>query len=64
MIDRFEGDYAVVQYRGKMLNLPRVFFPSDTREGALIDVIVLVDDRRTEDLINKAEEAMVGVWED
>lgn len=41
IIDRFEGDYAVVEFDGRlMVDIPKEQLPTDAKEG---DVIVLVD---------------------
>ena len=40
IIDRFEGDYAVVEItKGKMVNMPKVLVP-DAKEGDVIKIIV------------------------
>lgn len=63
VIDRFEGDYAVIGYRGNMLNLPKVFLPVDIREGDVVDIIITVDKQVTEELRNETEKNMADVWE-
>lgn len=41
IIDRFEGDYAVVEFEGKeMKNVPKNELPVEIKEG---DVIVLIN---------------------
>ncbi len=38
IIDRFEGDFAVVQLQsGKMCNIPKILIP-DANEGDVIDI--------------------------
>lgn len=40
IIDRFEGEYAVVEItKGKMVNMPKVLVP-DAKEGDVIKIIV------------------------
>lgn len=40
IIDRFEGDYAVVEIeKGKLVNMPKVLVP-DAKEGDVIKIIV------------------------
>ena len=40
IIDRFEGEYAVVEItKGKMVNMPKVLVPDD-KEGDTIKIIV------------------------
>ena len=44
IIDRFEGDYAVVELEvGKSVNIPKILIP-DAKEG---DVIKIIIDRDT-----------------
>ena len=40
IIDRFEGDYAVVEFDKKMIDIPRKQVSPEAKEG---DVIVLVN---------------------
>lgn len=40
IIDRFEGEYAVVEIeKGKLINIPRILVP-DAKEGDTIKIIV------------------------
>lgn len=40
IIDRFEGNYAVVEIeKGKLVNMPRILVP-DAKEGDVIKIIV------------------------
>jgi len=44
IIDRFEGDYAVVELADRtFVNIPRKAVPPDAREGSVIDVTVDAD---------------------
>jgi len=63
IVDRFEGDYAVVEYFDKVLNIPRVFLPAETQEGAVLDVIIMLDDNETGKLKSEIKELMNDVWE-
>ena len=44
IIDRFEGDYAVVEYSGEneteTMEIPRELVPDDAKEGAILKLIV------------------------
>jgi len=46
VIDRFEGQWAVIEYGRETFNLPRKMLPSDAREGDLLNINISVD--RTE----------------
>ena len=63
IVDRFEGDYAVIEYLDKVLNLPKVFLPAETQEGAVLDVIIMLDDNETGKLKSEIKELMNDVWE-
>lgn len=43
VIDRFEGDWAVIEYQRKTFNLPRGLIPPEAVEGDVITVSVAVD---------------------
>lgn len=47
IIDRLEGEYAIVELPDKTLvNIPRTALPSNAKEGSVISVIV--DNKNTE----------------
>jgi hypothetical protein len=63
IVDRFEGDYAVIEYFDKVLNLPKVFLPMEVREGDVLDVIILLDDTETDKVKSEIKKLMDDVWE-
>ncbi len=51
-IDRFENDIAVVETEnGDILNIPKLLFPSDAKEGSIVHITV--DESETE--VRRAE---------
>ncbi len=40
IIDRFEGEFAVVEAIGKTYNIPKDLLPSDAKEGSVIEISV------------------------
>ena len=40
IIDRFEGDFAVVECDGRCFNLPEYALPKDACEGDVVEVMV------------------------
>lgn len=51
IIDRFEGDYAVVEDGDKMINIRREFIEDGAREGdvlALLDTFYMIDKAATD----------------
>ena len=63
IIDRFEGDYAVIEYFDKVLNLPKVFLPMEVHEGDVLDVIIMLDDAETDKMKSEIKKLMDDVWE-
>ena len=48
IIDRFEGDYAVIESGDRQtFNLPRILMPTAT-EGDVISITVAVDEKETQ----------------
>lgn len=47
IIDRFEGDWAVIEDGSKTFNIPRMLVPKGAREGDIIVVQVTVDREAT-----------------
>ncbi len=55
IIDRFEGDYAVVELGAKQfVNLPRALVPADAKEGDTLEIKKIETDRKEkiENLMN------------
>jgi phage terminase large subunit-like protein len=63
IVDRFEGDYAVIEYCNQVLNLPKVFLPAETHEGDVLDIVVLLDDNETGKMKAEIKKLMEEVWE-
>lgn len=47
IIDRFEGDIAVVEYKGKKYDIPRAWLPVGAKEGDVLVVTLVVDEEAT-----------------
>jgi hypothetical protein len=63
IIDRFEGEYAIVEYYDKLLSLPKVFLPEEAREGDVLDILITLDDSETHKLKKEIKKLMDDVWE-
>lgn len=63
IIDRFEGNFAVVELEDKrMINMPRELVPEEAKEGDIL--VIQISLEKTEDLKRKIEEEEVeGLWE-
>ncbi len=47
IIDRFEGDFAVVETGAGMVNLPKADLPADAKEGDVLTISI--DNSKTAD---------------
>jgi len=62
IIDRFEGDFAIVEMPDKtMKTLPKSLFPN-AKEGSVIKIEI--DEAETEKRKNVIEKLMDEVWDD
>jgi hypothetical protein len=67
IIDRFEGDIAVVEINGKTQDFPKPIFPKEAKVGDVVIIDgnkVTIDKKTTEKLREEIEELMNEVWED
>ncbi|MDF1511192.1 DUF3006 domain-containing protein [Robertmurraya sp. DFI.2.37] len=64
IIDRFEGEFAVVEIDGKTIDFPKSIFPKEADVGNVVIIEVKVDKKETEKLRREIEELMNEVWED
>jgi hypothetical protein len=47
IIDRFEGEIVVVEYKEKFYDIPRAWLPEGTKEGDVVVVTLVVDEEAT-----------------
>lgn len=67
IIDRFEGEIAVVEVDGRTKDYPKAIFPKDAVAGDVVEIEndqVRVMKTETEKLRKEIEELMNEVWED
>ena len=38
IIERFEGEYAIIEYSGKFFEVPKVLLPKDSQEGDQVHI--------------------------
>ena len=55
IIDRFEGDLAIIEYEGKTFNLPRALLPKETKEGDILRLSIEIDHAATADRRRKVK---------
>ena len=62
IIDRFEGEYAVVELPNRrMVDLPLIIVPAGAREGDTLDISV--DEDETERRRKRIEQLTEDLWE-
>ena len=63
ILDRFEGDWAVIEYGGTTFNFPRSLMPSYVKEGDVITISISVDQTTTKERRQKGDEMMKGFFD-
>lgn len=56
IIDRFEGVWAVIEFKRKTFNLPRLLVPPEAMEGDVLTIKVSVDAEATAKLKGDVKE--------
>lgn len=67
IIDRFEGEYAVVELKdGKMINVDKIKLPPGAQEGMviLIEEVITIDKSETMKRKKEIEKLTKGLWEE
>lgn len=47
IIDRFEGEYALIEFKRKIFHIPKVLVPKSARAGDVINIQIIVDQEST-----------------
>ncbi|MGH4121455.1 MAG: DUF3006 domain-containing protein [Clostridium sp.] len=67
IIDRFEGDYAVVELQGgKTINIDKRKLPIEVQEGTVIEISesITIDNEETMRRKKEIEKLTEGLWEE
>ncbi|UZQ81774.1 DUF3006 domain-containing protein [Thermoanaerobacter sp. RKWS2] len=48
IIDRFEGDWAVIEYEDRTFNFPKELLPKEAKEGNVLKFDITIDREETE----------------
>lgn len=63
IIDRFEGDYAVVELNDRStVDMPKPLLPKEAKEGDVIEISI--DKKETESRKRRIQQLMKDLWED
>lgn len=49
IIDRFEGEYALIEMNRKIFHIPKSLLPKGAKEGDVIQIQVTIDKKATDD---------------
>lgn len=55
VIDRFEGNQAVIEFNGKTFTIPRELLPADAKEGDVLRLAIEVDSAATADRLKRVK---------
>ncbi|MTI85311.1 MAG: DUF3006 domain-containing protein [Firmicutes bacterium] len=47
VIDRFEGEWAIVEYNKSTFNIPKTLLPEEAKEGDVLKVTIEIDKQAT-----------------
>lgn len=62
-VDRFEGNFAVVELPdGKLVNFPKESLPPNAREGSILSLVV--NESATEEKLSKITKRMKKLFKD
>lgn len=64
IIDRFEGDWAVIEYKQRTFNLPKLLLPPEAREGDVINLHITIDSAKTAKLKANIQQQMNNLFEE
>lgn len=63
IIDRFEGDYAVIEYNNSTFDLPRSLLPNDAKEGDVLNISITIDQDKTKQQKENVTKLMEDLFE-
>lgn len=58
IIDRFEGDWAVIEYEKRTFNIPKTLLPKDAQEGDVLTIEISLNNEATEERKNRIQGLM------
>ncbi len=64
IIDRIEGNWAVIEYEGITFNIPKNLLTQNAKEGDVINIIISVDSKATSERRYNMDKLMDELFED
>lgn len=58
VIDRFEGDFAVVSVNSEFLNIPKSLLPEESKEGEVVYITITDEEKETRVKENLAKDLL------
>ncbi len=64
IIDRFEGEYALIEYKRRIFHIPKMLVPKGVKPGDVINILITVDQEATARRKQSIEQLAGQVFED
>lgn len=64
IIDRFENQWAVIEFNNILFNIPRSLLSADAKEGDVINIQVTVDSKATKQTKNTNNKLLDNLFEE
>ena len=64
IIDRFEEQWAVVEFGDKTFNMPREIFPPHIKEGDILNLTLTVEESETKKNLSQTQRLLDELMED
>lgn len=64
IIDRFEGEYALIEMNWRIFHIPKVLLPKGAKEGNVIQIQITIDKEATEKLKESTEKMADSLFKD
>ncbi len=64
VLDRIEGNWAVIEYGKTMIQLPKELLPENAKEGDFLQIHISIDMEQTKTRKESLAEKAERLWED
>lgn len=63
VLDRFEGEYALIEMNRRIFHIPKILLPKSAKEGDVITIQITVDEEATAKQKQSAEKLAGELFE-
>jgi hypothetical protein len=63
ILDRFQGEWAIVELKGKTFSIPKKLIPKDAVEGDVLNIHLTINKEETENRKKKIQGLMDELFE-